>query len=812
MEEATRPVKPETQEEEGIAIVDLLRAMRDKWKWYVLSIVVMLVFATLYIMHATPTYTRTVDVLLKDEASPSLTTDLSALGIEQAPAEILNEMFVMTSPEIMEQVVMKLNLNEVYSYPKTLRKAQYYNNSPVVVVLTDSIKPTEAGYSFRINLSDDYSTVTLSHFVKKGVKMDDEVTMPLGEVTETPVGNLAVYGTDFLANPVKTIGEQKEIYYSYSPVKSCARTYCASLTSKYDDQRGNVVTLTISSPVAKKADDILTTVVEAYNQRWIAEKNKTSLATSQFIDDRLNAIEEELSDVETSITDYKSSHRMMDMNAMASIYLSQSTENQKALTELAQDIAIARYIKSELAAEDITRMLPATADIGGTNIQQLVTAYNTLVSDRNAKLQSLPEENPLIKQKTEAILNARSAILASVDAALQSLNTRYQSIQLVDRQTQSNLATAPGQAKYLMSEERKQKVKEELYIFLLQRREENELSRAFTALNTRMVTEPFGPSGPTSPKKGMILMLAVVVGFLIPTLLVYIHEVTNTKVRSRKEIEDLPIPFLGEIPLGNSKQHRRTSLFSQDGINADHTVTREVVVKPHTGDITNEAFRMIRTNIDFMGSMDQRKDSNVGKTIMVVSLNPGSGKTYVSLNTAAIFAVKGKKVCLVDLDLRKGTVSLNANKPSQGITDYLIGKNKNLDQLIVKNVDGIPGFDILPEGIKPPNPTELLYSPNLEELIDELRERYDYIIFDCPPIEVVADARLLNPFIDMTIFVMRSGLFEKSDLNTLRNLYTSRRYNNLALVLNATDRVHGLYGAYGYGYGYGYGRRHKKSK
>lgn len=798
-----------TEEEQGISLTELLRAMRDKWKWFIISILSMIFLAALYLMHATPMFTRSVEILLKDESAQSISTDLSMLGIEQAPAEILNEMFVMTSPAIMEQVVIKLNLNEVYTYPKLLRKAQYYNNSPVVVAVADSAQTGKNPYSFRIKIHD--GKVTLSKFKIKKEKFSDEVTAAFGQYVKTPVGTLAVYATDFLEKPAEAIGPQDEVYYSFTPIKACARSYCESTTSNYDEDRGSIVTLTLSATSAKKASDILDAIVDAYNQRWVAEQNKTSLATSRFIDERLSTIESELSDVETSITDYKSTHRMMDMDAMASLYLAQSTENQRTLNELAQEISIARYIKSELASEDITRMLPATAEIAGTNIQTLVTSYNTMVGDRNAKLQSLPEENPLIRQKTEAILNARGAILTSVDAALASLNKRYDAIQLIDRQTQANLATAPGQAKYLMSEERKQKVKEELYIFLLQRREENELNQAFTALNTRMVTEPYGPSAPTSPKKGIVLLLAIVMGILIPTLLVYVKEVTNTKVRSRKEIEDLPIPFLGEVPLGNSKQHRSSSLFGHSKPGSDHTVKREVVVRPHTGDITNEAFRMIRTNIDFMGSMDQRKDSTLGKTIMVVSLNPGSGKTYVSLNTAAIYAVKGKKVCLVDLDLRKGTVSLNAGNPAQGVTDYLIGKNKNIDQLVVRNVDGIAGFDILPEGIRPPNPTELLYSPNLEELIDELREKYDYVIFDCPPIEVVADARLLNPFIDMTIFVMRSGLFEKSDLNTLRNLYTTRRYNNLALVLNATDKVHGLYGAYGYGYGYGQ-RRSKKRK
>lgn len=794
-------------EEAGLSLTELFRAMRVHWIWFVISVIVCLGLGALYLMRATPMYTRSTEILLKDDSSQSLTTDLSMLGINSVPSELLNEMFIMASPEIMEQAVIKLNLNEVYSYPKFIRKAQYYNNSPVVVGAIDSLTNRTVGYSFRIKLNPDSTGFTLSKFKSAGKKVSGSVSGTFNEPVETPVGSFIICPTDFYANPAKKIGPQDEISYAYSPVKNCARLYCKKLQTAYDEERGNIVTLTIALPSPKQAVDVLNAIVEAYNLRWVADKNKIAMATSSFIDERLAAIEKELGDVESNITAYKSSHRMFDMEAMANIYLAQSTENQKALNELAQEIAIGKYIKQELAANDITRMLPSTASIAGTDIQQMIASYNTQVGERNAKLQSLPEESPLIRQKTEAINNARAAILASVDAALTALNKRYEAITNIDRKTQEQLASAPGQAEYLMSEERNRKVKEELYVYLLQRREEIELNQAFTVYNTRMVTEPYGDPTPSSPNTKMILLLAIVMGCIIPTLIIYVKEISNTKVRSRKDIEDLPMPFLGEVPMADVPQHRRFPLIG--GIRPySPNPERKILVTPKkSNDVINEAFRMIRTNIDFMGAMDHRKDLGHGKTLMTVSLNAGSGKTFISLNTAAIFAVKGKKTCLVDMDLRKGTVSLNVGNPSKGLTDYLIGKTDNLDELIVRNVNDIDGFDILPEGMTPPNPTELLYSPRLEELVEKLRAEYDYVIFDCPPIEIVANARLLNPYIDMTVFVMRSGLFEKSDLKVLTQIYNTRRYNNLALILNATDSLHGVYGSYGYGYHYGTKRR-----
>lgn len=795
------------KEEKGLSFKDLLRSMKVKWVWFVVSLVVCLGAATVYLMHATPMYTRSVEILLKDESNTTAAPDFSMLGVSPLPSELLNEMFIMSSPEIMEQVVIKYNLNEIYSYPKTLRKQEFYNNSPVVVETVDSLTDRTIAYSFKINLGKDGVKVT--DFKRKGKKLGGSVSAAYGEVVKTPVGTFSFYETDFMEHPADGVGNQTEIFYAYTPIKKCAETLSKQLQTVYDENRGNIATLTIACTSVKKATDILNGVVDAYNARWVAEKKKTAIARERFIEERLASIEAELGDVETNITEYKSSHRLMDMESVASLYLTTSSENQRALQELAQEIQIGQGIKNELASNDITRMLPATADIAGTNIQQMVMAYNTQVGERNAKLQSLPEESPLIQQKTEAILNARAAILASVDQALESLNKRYEAITLADRQTQAQLATAPGQAKYLMSEERKQKVKESLYVFLLQSREENAINGSYTDYNIRMVTEPFGPDSPTSPKRTLILALAVFVALLIPAGIIYIREVTNTKVRSRKDIEDLPVPFLGEVPLAGAAKRSRIPFLRRKNSSAGATDVRKVLVRPHKGDVTNEAFRMIRTNIDFMGAMDHRQDSNHGKTLMVVSLNAGSGKTFVSLNTAAIFAIKGKKTCMVDLDLRKGTVSLNVGNPPKGVTDYLIGKNMNLDDLVVRDVEGIEGFDILPEGIKPPNPTELLYSPNLERLIDELREKYDYVLFDCPPVEIVADARLLNPYIDMSVFVMRSGLFDKSDLKVLRAIYESRRYNNLAVVLNATDSLLGVYGSYGYGYHYGKSKKDK---
>lgn len=801
MEEITRTaaVAP-ADEEQTITLTDLINQIKARWSWFIVSTAITIIVAVLYLMHATPMYTRTSEILLKDDSSQSFSGDLSMLGVNSVPASILNEMFILQSPELMSHVVETLGINETYTTPDGLRSRELYHCSPVMVQAADSASAPQGSFGFRIELADDGKSFELDRFTKNGEKISGEAEGQFGVPVTTPVGTIAIYPTKFMTEKVGKYDIPTTVTYAYVPVKGAARTYCGRLKAEYMEDRGDVISLSIDCETPQKASDVLISVVNTYNELWVDERGKIAKATSSFIDDRLATIEAELGDVESTISDFKSSHRMMDMDAMAQIYVSQSTENQRQLNQLAQDMAIAKFIKKELAANDVTRLLPVTAEIGGTNIQQLVTAYNTAVAERNVKLLTMPEDSPIMQQKTTAIMNQRDAILASIETALESLNSRYKAIELIDRKTQDQLATAPGQAKYLMSEERKQKVKESLYVFLLQRREENELSQAFTAYNIRMVTEPFGSGKPTSPKTMMVLMVAIVIGLLIPVLLIYINEVMNTRVRSRKDIDELPIPFMGEIPMADDGIKMPRWLRWYRARHHESPSVRPLMVGEHTDTVTAEAFRMVRTNMDFMRTMQDGESDGKARVVMVVSLNAGSGKTFVCLNTAASYAIKGKKVCLVDFDLRKGTVSQNAGNPRHGITDFLVGKTDDVNTLIVHNIDGLQGFDILPEGIHPPNPTELLYGPRLDLLFEQLRAEYDYIFLDCPPVEIVADARILNPYCDMTLFVMRAGLFERSDLPELASFYTTKRYKNLALVLNATDKVHGVYGHYGYGY------------
>ena len=384
----------------------------------------------------------------------------------------------------------------------------------------------------------------------------------------------------------------------------------------------------------------------------------------------------------------------------------------------------------------------------------------------------------------------REAIISSIDNHVVTLNTQLRTLRQSEQQTTARIAANPTQGKYLLSVERQQKVKESLYLFLLQKREENELSQAFTAYNTRVITPPTGSMVPTAPVKKNILLIALALGALLPVGIIFIRENLNTKVRGRKDLEHLSLPFVGEIPLAFSGKKKHVS------------ESKALVIKQGRRDIINEAFRVLRTNLEFI--LDTQGDGRAN-VLLFTSFNPGSGKTFLTMNTAASFALKGKQVLVIDGDLRHGSTSSYIGSPHTGLSDYLGKRENDLTQLINEHPD-YPGLYVLPVGTIPPNPTELLAEPRFKELIEQLRGSYDYIFIDCPPVEMVADTQIIEKMADRTLFVVRAGLLERDMLPELQRYYDEKRFKNIALILNGTEGGGSRYGyRYGYKYGYHYG-------
>lgn len=610
----------------------------------------------------------------------------------------------------------------------------------------------------------------------------------MGDSIQTSAGIMIVSPTQEFTDAF--IGTS--IRYVRGSVRAAVDTYSNALVAELGNEDATIINLSINDTSIRKAEDILNTLIEVYNENWIRDKNQIAVSTSQFISDRLGVIESELGHVDENISSYKSEHLLPDVQAASSLYMAQSAENNKELSTLNNQLSTAQYIRRELNTKQLDQTLPANSGIVSANIETQISEYNNLVLDRNRLIANSSEKNPLVKNMASSLQSMQRTIIQSVDNLIVSLNTQIRSLRRQEEATTNRLASNPNQAKYLLSVERQQKVKEELYLYLLQKREENELSQAFTAYNTRLITAPRGSMFPTAPRKMNILLVAFAVGLLVPAVGIFMKENMNTKVRGRKDLENLSIPFIGEIP-----QYSGTKKKWWEFKHRKRQDMKTIVVNEGNRNIINEAFRVLRSNMDFMASKDNNQH-----VFVLTSFNPGSGKSFLAINIAISFAIKKKKILIIDGDLRHRTVSSYVDSPNKGLSDYLNNQIEDWKEIIV-SYKGYTNLHILPIGTIPPNPTELLEDSKLSMLIEALRPEYDYIFIDCPPVDIVADAQIIEKWADRTIFVVRSGLLDRSMLSELENMYTGKRFKNLSMILNGTESTGGRYG-YRYGYHYGY--------
>lgn len=771
-----------------IRIQDLWSMFVPKWYWFAISLFITLTIAVLYLLSTPPIYTRTTAILVKDNSKSSSSTsamnDFSDLGIFKSNTNINNELLTLKSPTLMTEVVNRLGLNETFTIRKGLKNVDLYKVSPVTITFCDK---TEVPLSFTIKFSSK-EAFAISELEISGEDIGETLSAQMGDSIQTSAGIMIVSPTQEFTDAF--IGTS--IRYVRGSVRAAVDTYSNALVAELGNEDATIINLSINDTSIRKAEDILNTLIEVYNENWIRDKNQIAVSTSQFISDRLGVIESELGHVDENISSYKSEHLLPDVQAASSLYMAQSAENNKELSTLNNQLSTAQYIRRELNTKQLDQTLPANSGIVSANIETQISEYNNLVLDRNRLIANSSEKNPLVKNMASSLQSMQRTIIQSVDNLIVSLNTQIRSLRRQEEATTNRLASNPNQAKYLLSVERQQKVKEELYLYLLQKREENELSQAFTAYNTRLITAPRGSMFPTAPRKMNILLVAFAVGLLVPAVGIFMKENMNTKVRGRKDLENLSIPFIGEIP-----QYSGTKKKWWEFKHRKRQDMKIIVVNEGNRNIINEAFRVLRSNMDFMASKDNNQH-----VFVLTSFNPGSGKSFLAINIAISFAIKKKKILVIDGDLRHRTVSSYVDSPNKGLSDYLNNQIEDWKEIIV-SYKGYTNLHILPIGTIPPNPTELLEDSKLSMLIEALRPEYDYIFIDCPPVDIVADAQIIEKWADRTIFVVRSGLLDRSMLSELENMYTGKRFKNLSMILNGTESTGGRYG-YRYGYHYGY--------
>ena len=797
MENNASNTSNQSRQEESVQLMDLFYKCMSKWHWFVISVILCLGAALFYILKTPPVYTRSAEIMIKTNSrGRSISSEgdaFSELGLFSTNTNVYNEIKALGAKSGMLEVVKRLRLDMNYTVDGRFHDDVLYgSNLPFTAEIVDI--PEQVPASFDLDVAAD-GTLSMSSFTYDGepVERGAVVTGVFADTLSTPVGAVVVVPT-----VVYEAVDYPTVHVRRASFRSATSHYASELSVSLSDKMSQVVQLTVDDISIKRAEDILDMLVAVYNENWVADKNQIAVSTSMFINERLGVIEQELTDVDSDISNYKSQNLIPDVKAASSMYMTQSNAINGEIQELNNELYMTQYIRESLSGEDSSnKVLPTNSGISSANIESQIRDYNEKLLRRNNLVAASSESNSLVVELDNSLASLRQAIITSLDNQELALKNQISSLQRTERQATARIAANPTQAKYLLSVERQQSVKEALYLFLLQKREENELSQAFTAYNTRIIDPPTGSMNPTAPRRSMIYLLALLMGLFIPLAAIYLMEVLNTKVRGKKDIKDVILPFAGEIPLTEEgmKQNRKylRALRMQKKVN----LNREILVKSGSRDTINEAFRVLRTNVEFM---TKNKDANV---LAVTSFNPGSGKSFISMNLGVALAIKGRKVLVVDCDLRHATLSSYIGTPHNGISNYLSGQTDDFESLVCP----FPGQDnlfVMPVGVIPPNPTELVADERFKHMISTFKGLYDYVFLDCPPIEIVADTQIINECVDRTLFIIRAGLCERSMLAELNSLYEENKYNNLALVLNATELSKSSYFGNRYGYHYGH--------
>lgn len=770
--------------ENVITLRDIVELFLGKWYLFALSVVLCVLIAWVYLASVSPVYQRSAVMLVKNE-SQSPTGDFSALlelnGMSSG-SSVENEIYILRSYQILSEVVQRLHLNINYTVREKLRHQNLFGEQPFDIHFLDAY----SGYTtFKVQVKDE-KEYFLSDFEIEEESIDFDGAFAFNDTIQTPVGRIIIYPK---AERLQKFAE-RTISISYTDIENATNGIMKRVQTSAMEKQSTLVNIICQDTNISRADAILNAILTVYNETIIEDKNRIASNTAKFIDERITIISRELGDVENKLTTFKQQNRLVDITANANLYLQEGSKAKEESLQLESQLSVAEFIKKYIADNSKrNELIPSISGVGDDAMQTQIENYNELMLQRNRLAANSGESNPVVKNMNESLSAMRTTIAGSIDNYMRTLRLRFKNAKEVENKINKSIESVPQQEKYALDVMRQQSIKETLYTYLLTKREETAMQLAVTEANIRVVEAPFGSRQPIAPKRMMILLAAALIGVVIPFVYLRLREFWNTGVRGRKDVEDMTtLPVLGEVPGRKEGQ--------DDG---------DIVVSENKSDRITESFRLIRANLDFM--------NKEAKVLMFTSTTAGEGKTFVSRNLAVILASTGKKVVLVDTDIRKRTQSkISGVNQNKGVSTFLSGNYTDISSLIIP-AQLHANVDMLPAGSIPPNPAELLMSNRLELLITELRKRYDYIVLDNVPALIVADAFIVNRVADITLYVIREGILDRRYLPELERLHQEKKFNNMCVILNDVKDKTNRYG-YGYGYGYGYysengKRRHK---
>ena len=763
-----KTTRPQKEEESEFSFRELLVKSLNYLPLFAIFLIVSLSIALIYIHFQTPIYSTSIKLLLKDvssKGSQSTVSDQVLPDVFFSPkTNMANETEILRSQKLMQRVVRNAGLNTFYySIGKVNTLEVFDPNLNNRFLVFSNIKDSNQSYNITFRVKDK------KIYVLQG---ETEIVTENHRLVITPAFNYVINIPDF-----SLYNEDNKYIATWSPTWAIAGGLAGSLSITPLSKDATILIISTSSQVPQKSELVLNTLVNEYNNYNIEQNNRIADNTIQFIDDRLGVISGELNIVENGIKNFKENNAI-DISAEGTQDVSKIKELQEKLNaqELQMNVAnmVSEYVNNPKRRYEL---VPSDLGIGDATLGGLITSYNSGVLKRQELLKTLGEKNLSIVTLESQLDDYRNKIMESISNVKSLYSTNYNAASREYSTTIAKLHEVPEKEKQLLEIERQQGIKEKLYLFLLEKREESAVSRA-AAIGKSASIDGAQSGGPVNLKNSNVYLMALFAGLGLPLLIVYMMDLFNDRVTTREEIlKFTETPIIGEISHFAGQERK--------------------IVASKTRGVLPEQFRIVRTNLRYFLPKEQR-----GSTILVTSTMPGEGKTFVSLNLAAVMAVSGKKTILIEFDMRRPKVLEGLSAVGSGIDLPAFLAGNFPPSSVVKKAENVDNLYVINTGFVPPNPAELLLSDNLPGLIKYLRQEFDYIIIDTPPLGVVSDAKVLSEHADVSLFIVRQRFTQRRQLKMLNDIYLEKKLPNLALIVNDV-KVKGIRSYYGYGYTYG---------
>ena len=779
-----------TEQEEQVDYKALFFKYLIHWKWFVASIVVCLIGGWIYLHYTTPVYSITGSVIIKDnKKNNSVSTglaDLEDLGFYSSTNNFDNEVEVLHSRTLLKKVVEELDLYINYRTRENLRPVELYKDTPVKVWLT----PEEAE---KLPNGAAVLEVVLKPGGKLSVSTEIDEQEFKQDFNKLPALLTTPYGTfSFTPGDSAIVEKEQEITVTVAAPRIMANGYANALSVEPTSKTTTIAQITLQNTSPQRGVDFINKLIEIYNRDANDDKNEVASKTAEFIDERIKIINGELETTEKELETFKRDAGLTDLKSDAQLALSENSEYEKKRAENSTQLRLVQFL-SEYAnnPDHAYEVLPVNVGLTDTGLTELINRYNEMLLERKRLLRTSSESNPVVVNLDASIRAMRSNVQTTILSVQKGLMITKADLERQAGKYAGRITSAPGQERQLVSISRQQEIKAGLYLMLLQKREENAITLASTANNARIVDEAQAELFPVSPKGKLIYLIAFVLGIAIPVGIIYIIELLRYKIEDRSDVEKLTtVPIIGDIPASDN--------MPKEG---------SVVVRENQNDMMAETFRNVRTNVQYMLGSNQ-------KVVLITSTTSGEGKSFVAANLAISFALLGKKVVIVGLDIRKPELNkaFQMSHKEDGITRYLADPEHTDLMSLLQQSNVTPNLYILPGGAIPPNPTELVARDSLVQAVDRLKKEFDYVILDTAPIGMVTDTQLISRVADMSIYVCRAGYTPKAGYLFINELKDHKKLPNLCTIINDVNIKtgkygYGTYGKYGYGrtYGYGYG-------